>query len=81
MAQLDWLPIDHRPLATGRYIVAHRGYAEITHFLSPTDHVWMPHTKIGWQKDPSIFRATHCALLPDIDIPATPPTKERQSES
>lgn len=61
---LDWLPIDHRPLATGRYIVAHRGHAEIIHFFSPTDRTWSPGTKFGWQKD--TFKATHCARLPDF---------------
>lgn len=60
-----WYPIEHRPLKTGRYIVAHRGHADIVHFLSPNDRVWLPHTKIGWQKDLE-WGPTHCALLPEV---------------
>lgn len=63
---LRWIPIDHRPLSTGRYIVAHCGHAEIMHFLSPTDKQWMPGTNIGWQGDPGYWGATHCAALPDL---------------
>lgn len=62
----EWLPIDHRPLKTGRYIIAHRGHAEITHFFSPADS-WVPGTKFGWQKDPASFGATHCMPLPPIE--------------
>lgn len=69
----DWLPIDHRPLKTGKYIVGNRGHQEIMHFAGP-DTKWVPSTQLGWHPlghswnlpadDPkSRFNATHCVLL------------------
>ena len=62
-----WVPLSEPPRRTGRYIVAHRGHAEITYYLSPRDRVWLPHTKIGWQEDHARFRATHYRPLPELD--------------
>lgn len=67
-----WLPIDHRPLETGTYLVGHRGYQEIMKFFGP-DVEWAPGTKMGWLRltkqgwerdDPAErFNATHCILI------------------
>lgn len=67
---MTWFPIEHRPLETGRYIIAHRSHAETDTFLSPVDQCWAPHTKFGWQRTgpdgQHSFRPTHCALIPDF---------------
>lgn len=63
---LVWQAINTPDLPTGKYIVAHRGHAEIDTYLSPKGE-WAEGAKLGWQKgDPAArFNATHCALLPD----------------
>lgn len=68
---LDWIPISHRPLKTGVYLVGHRGLVQLYHFFSPHDTVWVPHTKMGWhdcymgelRRPPESWNATHCALF------------------
>jgi hypothetical protein len=66
---MTWMPIDHRPLASGHYIIAHRGHAESDHFLGP-EITWAPGAKLGWQKvgldGLHYFRPTHCAPLPEF---------------
>lgn len=66
-----WLPIESRPLDTGKYFVAHRGHVEVDHFFSPADK-WAPHTKFGWQRvgpdGRHSWHPTHCALVPDLPL-------------
>ncbi len=75
---MKWLPVDHRPLKTGTYIVGHRGWQEIMKFFGPEVH-WMQGTPMGWLRltetgwirdNPAErFNATHCCLIefPDQD--------------
>lgn len=75
-----WIPIDKRPLLTGKYLVGHRGYQEIMHFFGP-EREWMPGTAIGWHRltdkgwvrdEPAErFRATHCQLITPPPKPST----------
>lgn len=59
-----WLPLGSMTTPpTGKYVVGHRGYQCITHYLNGADP-WHPHTKIGWQDDPFAFGATHYMPLP-----------------
>lgn len=75
---MNWIPIETRPLKTGHYIVAHRGWEELLHFAGPEIH-WMPGAIIGWMRldprkgwvrdDPvERFGATHCCLI-ENDLP------------
>lgn len=67
-----WLPVDHRPLKTGTYLVGHRGHQEIMKFFGP-DIEWEPGTKMGWLRltnqgwnrdDPAKrFNATYCVMI------------------
>jgi hypothetical protein len=70
---MNWLPIDTRPLPTGKYLVGHRGYHEIMWFFGP-EKEWLPPIQIGWRRLTKLrgwqrdepaerFNATHCCLI------------------
>lgn len=70
---MNWLPIDTRPLKTGKYLVGHRGHQELMWFTGP-EKEWVSGTQLGWHSvgtawsrpadDPvKRFRATHCCLI------------------
>lgn len=73
-----WLPIDTRPLKTGRYLVGHRGWQEVMHYFGP-EKEWVPGTRLGFHRlekrgwiwcDPRVaFGATHC-------MPITVPSED-----
>lgn len=72
MIVFEWLPLTRMETPpTGRYFVAHRGHCEVITYLNGRDP-WRPGTKIGWQKDPAEFRASHYAPVPDVDAHARP---------
>lgn len=76
MSDWEWMPVDHRPLKTGTYLVGHRGHQEIMKFFGPdtewinvgrwgTQLGWNRLTKDGWKRDDPAerFNATHCILI------------------
>ena len=60
-----WTKLPKPPEKSGRYIVAHRGHAIVTHYLDPNYEHWAAGTKTGWQ-DPLDFCPTHWMELPNI---------------
>lgn len=85
----QWLPIEHRPLQTGHYLVAHRAHEEILHFFGP-DKDWVRGTimgwrrlgKSGWERDDPVkrFGATHCILIQPTPDDSLVLKNEEQSE-
>lgn len=65
---MNWELLTRPPSKTGRYIVAHRGHAEVIHYLDPDQEGWHPSAGLGWQKDPREFGATHYMPLPEVTI-------------
>lgn len=63
---MNWEFLTTPPSKSGRYIVAHRGHAEIIHYLDPNQGGWHPNARLGWQKDPREFGATHYMPLPEV---------------
>lgn len=70
---MQWVPIDSRPLKTGKYLVGHRGWCEIMWFTGP-EKEWVSGTQLGWHRadqrwnlpadDPKgRFNASHCLLI------------------
>ena len=70
---MEWIPIDTRPLKTGKYLVGHRGHQEIMWFTGP-EKEWVKGTNLGWHpighdwalpadNPAERFNATHCCLI------------------
>ena len=64
--KFSWTLLTTPPTKSGRYIVGHRGHSEIIHYLAPEEGPWAPNAKLGWQKNPRIYGATHYMPLPEI---------------
>lgn len=68
--KIRWTPLTTPPRSTGQYVVAHRGHVEVIWYLHPAGS-WHSAAKIGWQRDPAAFGATHYFKL------TTPPSEDR----
>lgn len=62
---MGWTLLTSPPKTSGRFIVAHRGYAKIISYMHPEGD-YLPATKLGWREDPRDFGATHYQPLPGI---------------
>jgi len=63
---MAWTLLTTPPKKSGKYIVAHRGHAEVIHYLAPKERLWIKGSTLGWQRDPREFCASHYMPLPDI---------------
>lgn len=65
---MAWTLLTKPPKKSGRYIVAHRGTADVIYYLAPGEKLWCEGAKLGWQRDPREFGATHYMPLPEITM-------------
>jgi hypothetical protein len=57
-----WRPMSEAPPRTGRYLVAHRGFCAVRHYLHPEGE-WVTGSVVGWQGDLS-WGPTYWAPIP-----------------
>ena len=82
----NWTPLTIKPTESGRYIVGHRGHAEIWHYLDPDQDCWIQGAQLGWRsgrslhEHPTDFNATHYMKLPEITFADMAEAKDRISD-
>lgn len=65
MNSFKWTPVTTPPSKTGLYLVGHRGFYKILHYLDPNRKTengqvsWGRSNVLGWQEDIREFGATH----------------------
>lgn len=62
----QYRPIYEQPPRSGKYLVGHRATYKVIYYLRADEGTWHTNAKMGWQKDPAEFGATHWMPLPEV---------------